>query len=169
MKDSLRQRAVQSGTLLRLFLLFVLLNLLFGAVMLIWDFGIIDELYRADEISAHVAAMTRVQRRVHMVMTATLDVAYPLSYGALFAGVSWKAFPHWPVLALPILLCIPVDVFEGLAQLFILSGSDPWIAVKTIVTPIKLVLFAAGALIAVASALRLFLQRKKARTEGPSL
>ncbi len=141
----------------------LVLTALFGVVMAVWDFAIIDEMYRPDAIRDHVAAMSAEQRRVHAWMTGTLDVAYPFAYGALLGGMALRAFPTKKWLLLPILLCIPADLVEGLSQIMILTGHENWIAVKAIATPVKLVAYATAILIALAGLLTLLWRKKKAR------
>ncbi len=114
----------------------LVMTVLFGVVMLVWDFELIDEMYRADVIAAHVRAMSAEQRTVHAWMTATLDVAYPLAYGAFFLGAALRFFDHrW--LALPALLVVPVDLAEGVTQVLLLNGNMNVLGLKTILTPLK--------------------------------
>ena len=49
--------------------------------MQVWGFLMIDEMFKADQIADHIAAMSAKQRQVHIWTTATLDVLYPLAYG----------------------------------------------------------------------------------------
>lgn len=140
----------------------------FLVVMLVWDFQVIDEVFRRDAILAHVEAMTAEQRRVHAITTATLDVAYPFAYGAFQAGMAYRYLGRWGRWIAPLsLLCIPVDLLEGLAQVLILTGSEGFVGLKTVVTPLKLGLYLpglAGALAAAAIALR---RRLRARSASP--
>lgn len=130
------------------FVLTLILTLGFGVIMYIWQFGIIDEMYIAEDIGAHLQTMTEQQRTVHAWMTGTLDVAYPFAYGAFFIGIALRYFGRFGIyLALPSLLCIPADLTEGLAQVMILTGHEGWMTLKTIATPIKLVLYITGLLI----------------------
>lgn len=129
----------------------------FGVVMQIWDFMLIDEMYDAEQISSHIAAMTDTQKDVHIWTTVSLDVLYPLVYGPLFAGVALKAFgKNGLLLALPSLLCIPADLTEGFAQVMLLSGHADYMGLKTTMTPIKFLLFIPGFLIAIVGAVKLW-------------
>ena len=143
---------------------FVGLNLVFLAVMQGYGFVIIDEMWQPATVAAHVEAMSDTQRRAHAWLTGTADVAYPFAYAALLGGLAVRAFPDHEWLAFPILLCVPVDLIEALSQVMILTGADmdPWLAVKSIATPIKLVLFVAGVLIGLA-ALFVLWRRRRAR------
>ena len=129
----------------------------FGVTMMVWEFKIIDEMYDAQQLAAHIDAMSPKQRQVHAWMTSTLDVLYPLTYASFFVGITTKAFPGkmgvW--LATPSLLCVPADLLEGFAQVMLLNGYDDYLQVKTTATPLKLVLFTTALVIAIASTVRL--------------
>lgn len=140
------QFLTRTNTLWILFALFVLETIGFGIVMAAWEFEIIDEMSDPELIRAHVEAMTQTQRTVHAWMTATLDVAYPLTYGALFTGLTLRAFR--PIFALPAIAVIPTDLVEGVAQVLFLLGNDSLLWIKSFVTPLKLTLFFAALLIA---------------------
>ena len=100
-----------------------------------------------------IAAFTADQRIAHAWITATLDVAYPLAYGLLFAGCTLRFFPNaGKYLALPPLLVIPIDLFEGLIQILALLEISDWLALKAVVTPLKLILLASGLITTVAGA-----------------
>ena len=146
-------------TLWVLFALFVAETLAFGVVMAIWDFTIIDEMYDPEHIREHIAKMSEVQRQAHAWMTATLDVAYPLTYGALFTGMALRTFK--PVFALPALVVIPTDLLEGFVQVQAMLGNGSLIWLKAYVTPAKLVLFTLAILIALA-ALIIEIRRRRA-------
>lgn len=145
------------STLWVLFTVTLILTVLFGVVMQVWGFQLIDEMSNAAQIADHIAAMSAKQKQVHIWATATLDVLYPFAYGCLFAGIALKAFGKaglW--LALPSLLCIPVDLTEGYAQMMLLSGSAEFMALKTTATPIKFALFFGGMGIAVVGLVKLY-------------
>lgn len=134
-------------TLWILFGLFVAETLCFGVVMAIWDFTIIDEMSDPEKIRGHIAEMSEGQRIAHAWMTATLDVAYPLTYGPLFYGLTVKAFR--PVFAIPAVAVVPTDLTEGVIQVLALTGTESVIWLKAYVTPLKLLLFGLAVLIAV--------------------
>lgn len=127
------------------FLATLTLTLIFGIVMQVWDFEVIDEMYVAEEILAHIHAMTHERRMVHFWLTATVDVLYPFVYGGFFIGVALKGFARAGFfLAIPSMLVIPVDLIEGFAQVMLLLGNDGYIHMKVIATPAKLALFFTG-------------------------
>lgn len=134
--------------------------------MYVWGFIIIDELYDAQQITNHIADMSPHQRKIHLVMTATLDVIYPFTYASFFVGVTLKAFPGLWLLAAPSLLCVLFDLVEGYSQVMLLSGHDEYMATKTMTTPVKLFLFATSTMIAIGSVVRLkFGDKRKARQD----
>lgn len=125
------------------------MTLLFGVVMQVWDFVIIDEMFDREQILSHIAAMTEQQRRVHAIMTGTLDVAYPLAYGTFQAGMAYRYLGSWGTWIAPLsLICIPVDLLEGFTQVMLLNGGDYWVDLKVVVTPLKIALFTPGLLFA---------------------
>ena len=144
-------------TLWLLFILFIVETLLFGAVMAYWDFTIIDEMSDPDYIQRHIEEMSAAQRMAHAWMTATLDVAYPLTYGALFVGLALKAFR--PLLAAPAIAVIPTDLAEGLVQVMALTGNGDLLWLKAYLTPAKLALFILAIIIALAALLRMIRAR----------
>lgn len=125
------------------------MTLVFGLVMNAWDFVVIDEMFLRDEILAHVGAIAPEQRQVHATMTATLDVAYPFAYGAFQAGMAYRFLGAPGKWIAPLsLLCIPVDLVEGFAQVMLLTGATEFVDLKVVVTPVKLALYVPGLLFA---------------------
>lgn len=128
----------------------VALSIGFVLVMNHWDFQLIDEMSDPDKIREHLAGMSETQKRVHIWTTGTLDVLYPFAYGGLFAGLALRFFGRYgPYLALPGILVIPVDLAEGLVQIFLLNGNESLITLKAYLTPLKLALFFLALCIAV--------------------
>ena len=144
----------QAKVLWVLFALLVLETLGFVVIMLVWDFHVIDEMSDPVKIKAHIAAMSETQRDVHAVMTATLDVAYPFTYGALFAGLALKVFR--PFFAAPSFLTIPTDLAEGAVQILALNGDMQFLWLKAYLTPLKLILFVSAAMIAIFALIKLW-------------
>lgn len=143
----------KTTTLWTTFAATIVMTVLFGVIMKVWDFTIIDEMSDPAAISAHIDAMTATQRNVHAWMTGTLDVAYPLAYGAFFVGMALRFLGRWRmVLALPGVLVVPVDLLEGVIQILALTGVDSVIWAKAYVTPLKLFLWFAALGVAVLAA-----------------
>lgn len=138
------------------------LTVLFGVVMYVWQFQIIDEMYDAQHIIDHIASMSDLQRRVHSWLTGTVDVAYPFAYAAFFIGVAIKSFGRYGVLlCVPSILCVPADLLEGFAQIMLLNDQENFIGLKVVATPIKLVLFITGLIITLIGLLKLYLEKRR--------
>ncbi len=124
------------------FSLTLILTLIFGVVMYIGEFRIIDEMYSSEDIRRHIANMTPEQRSMHAWLTGTVDVIYPFTYGAFFIGIAMKYFGRFGFwLALPTLVLIMADLTEGFSQIMLLTGDERYMGLKTIATPTKLILY----------------------------
>jgi hypothetical protein len=108
-------------------------------------FEIIDEIYDVETLQRHLAAMTNTQKLVHAWTTASLDVLYPFAYGTLFISLVLKFLGKWgPVLTLPSVVVIPVDLSEGLVQILLLTDKVKLYELKVMLTALKLTLFLFG-------------------------
>ena len=146
-------------TLWILFGFFILQTIGFAVIMFVWDFQVIDEISDPEKVRQHIAGMSAAQKNVHAWTTATLDVAYPLTYGLLFAGMAWRTLK--PVFSIPAIAVIPTDLAEGVVQVLALTGNGELIWLKAYLTPLKLVLFFAAIAIALVA---LWLDRRKKPT-----
>jgi len=133
-----------------LFVVTILLTASFVAVAPMWDLRLLDAISDPDEVRNVLAGMSGAQRTAHAWITATLDVAYPLAYGTFFGAVALHFFPRQDWLALPALLVIPVDLVEGVVQVFALLDITDWVDAKALLTPLKMWLFYAALAVAVA-------------------
>ena len=129
----------------------VLLSLSFAPAAAQFDLVLLDGISSPAIARETLASFSTEQRVAHAWITATMDVVYPLVYGPLFAGVTLLFFPKRRWLALPGLLVIPVDLFEGLVQVLALLEVSDWLGAKALVTPLKLLLFACGLITALAA------------------
>ncbi|NKB33801.1 MAG: hypothetical protein GKR91_11950 [Pseudomonadales bacterium] len=119
----------------------VALTLSFQFIAQRYGLVLLDGLYDPAEVRAAIANMTAQQRSVHVWVTSTLDVAYPIAYGIFFVGTAYKFFPTCgKYLALPALFCVPIDLVEGVIQVLALTTSIDWIQAKAILTPAKFAL-----------------------------
>lgn len=138
----------------------------FVSIMYAYDFVLIDEMWKPDEIRNYIAGFSPEQKRAHIWTTATLDVLYPLTYGSFFVGMALRFYgPAGKLLSMPGVLVIPVDLTEGVIQVMALSGRDEVIVHKAWVTPWKLGLFGAATLITLV-AIAIALWRKFGPTSG---
>lgn len=117
----------------------------FVVVMRLWDFQVIDEVFERQQIIDRIAALSPQQIRVHLWVTTTLDAAFPFVYGLFHAGMALRFLGRWgTVVAVLSLACIPVDLIEGFSQVMLLTGHEGFLTIKTVMTPIKLLLFVPG-------------------------
>ena len=127
----------------------VVLTALFPLVAGYFGLTLLDAVADPTEARALIEELTREQRQAHAWITGTLDVAYPLTYGALFLGATLRFFPRKGVLlAIPILIGVPADFLEGLVQILALTGQVDWLAAKAVLTPVKGGAFVYGAVLA---------------------
>ncbi len=134
--------------------LIVAIALIFGFLAWSPSVGgvILDRLSSVDDTRALLASMTAAQKNSHFWMTLLLDYAFPLTYGAFFAGLALR-FPGriGMVLAVPALLVFGADVSENMVQLLALKGVDGLLFTKEFLTPAKFFLFNIAAVIALSS------------------
>ena len=81
-------RLTGNRTLWALFIIQVLIWVGFVSVMWGYDFILIDEMWKPEEIRDFIGTLSPEQKRAHIWTTATLDVLYPLTYGSFFAGMA---------------------------------------------------------------------------------
>lgn len=133
----------------------IVITFCFPVVTSIWGITLIDPISSPDEVRAVIKGMSEQQRLVHAWTTATLDVAYPLVYGTLFAAVALRFFPTYGgYLALLPLAAIPVDLVEGVVQILALTGTADFVDAKAVITPIKSSLFGFGFFVSIAAWIR---------------
>ena len=127
----------------------VVLTALFPVVAGHFGLTLLDAIADPTEARALIEGLTSEQRQAHAWITGTLDVAYPLAYGALFLGATLRFFPRkGALLAIPILIGVPADFLEGLVQILALTGQVDWLAAKAVLTPVKGGAFVYGAVMA---------------------
>lgn len=127
----------------------LVLTALFPVIAAHFGLTLLDAVADPTEARALIEGLTSEQRQAHAWITGTLDVAYPLAYGALFLGATLRFFPCQGVLlAIPILIGVPADFLEGLVQILALTGQVDWLAAKAVLTPVKGGAFVYGAVLA---------------------
>ena len=127
----------------------LVLTALFPVIAAHFGLTLLDAVADPTEARALIEGLTSEQRQAHAWITGTLDVAYPLAYGALFLGATVRFFPRQGVLlAIPILIGVPADFLEGLVQILALTGQVDWLAAKAVLTPVKGGAFVYGAVMA---------------------
>lgn len=141
---------IKTNTLWILFIATLLLFFTFRIVASHWGFTFIDSISSPTELRNIIYEMSAEQKISHAWATSTLDVAFPIAAGLLFAGVALRFFPKYGIyLALPGFLAIPTDLFEGVIQILALTDTIDLLNLKAIVTPVKAILLLSGLAIAV--------------------
>ena len=123
-----------------------------------WIGGLpLDMMLDGKAAAARLSEMTAEQKRAHIWMSILNDTAYPLAYGAFFAGLIARFSPSsWlPWTALPALMLVLVDFSENAVHIAALTGHTSLLMAKTILTPLKFGLFGLASIIAVSMLLML--------------
>jgi len=155
----------KTATLWTLFAAFLVLSLGMLSWILIHDLHIIDEVSDPEAVIEILRGQTFEQHRAHFWMTLIGDLPYPFAYGLLFAGLILRNFKTYgKYLAIPALLSLPADTIENISQLFILSGNLDGLAIKEIVTPIKLFCWIWGIIFALAALIKGGVQKHRANS-----
>lgn len=138
------QKLARPVVLICLLVVTILLSVSFVLISREFGFRFIDQLWAPGIVLADVGAMTPKQRFIHILSTATLDVAYPLAYGSLLLGLAIRYFRgsgYLEFLILPAILVVPTDIVEGLVQILILNGHYTFLQWKFWLTLLKFGLF----------------------------
>lgn len=132
------------------FVLMVLIGLSFAPVQALIDGKLLDMIATGDAARVRLEEMSAVQKAAHFWATILNDTAYPIAYGAFFAGLAGRFVPaRFRELAmLPALATAIVDLCENTVQALALSGSADLLGLKDVLTPLKFGLFVFSALLA---------------------
>ena len=166
-KSILFTMLTKTNTLWILFIVTLILFFMFRVVSSHWGFAFIDSISSPEELRSLIAGMSAEQKSAHAVATASLDVAFPIFAGLLFAGVALCFYPKYGIyLALPGFLAIPTDLFEGVIQILALTNTADLLDLKAIVTPLKAVLLLSGLGISIIAWLRWVFFKLRAKKEA---
>ncbi|PZD71824.1 hypothetical protein C1752_04485 [Acaryochloris thomasi RCC1774] len=128
---------IQDSVLWTLLIFATLLTFIIPFVARYWKVNLLDLIVSPTKARDTICKMSQNQRKAHLWITATLDVAYPLSYGGLFAGAAMRFFPRGPYLVVPALLAIVMDLTEGGIQILALKSTYDFLDFKRYITPLK--------------------------------
>ena len=112
-----------------------------------YRFGInyLDQEYLDQRVFFILENMSALQASIHLWVTMTLDVIFPLAYGILFFGILSKNLEgKWKFLAVLPLILIAADLTEGIFQIQLLKAETTEMIVvsyKNKITLIKYFLF----------------------------
>ena len=142
---NLQETLSQNRLLWASFIATILLTVAFQIAADMWGLTLIDAISDPEETRLAIASMSSDQNVIHAWITATLDVAYPLAYGALFIGSGYKFYGKWGwIVAAPVYVLVPTDLLEGIVQVLALTDVADWIDAKAVLTPLKTMLFLIG-------------------------
>lgn len=137
----------QDITLWSALILTILLMISIQFVANSYKLTLLDTIANPTKAREQLDHMCARQKKAHVWITATLDVAFPLTYGFLFAAAALRFFPQYGgYLVLPALLVILVDLIEGVIQILALTESNSLklnylLKLKRYITSLKFVLF----------------------------
>ena len=101
----------------------------------------LDLLADSDAVLCQIEGMSLAERRAHGTITSTIDSIYPLLYGALLAGITWRfTSGRWRWLVAPAIIAVVLDFTENRIQVLALMGKTELVGWKEIVTPLKFAL-----------------------------
>ena len=132
--DTLSRTGVLIGSLIAM----IAIGFSFSFVMPELGGALLDMQTSGDTARDLVASWSDDQRRLHIWATAGLDSAYPLAYGAFYAGLLARLAPtRRSLFVLPVLVGVVADFAENAVQVAGLLGATGLLSAKDILTPIK--------------------------------
>lgn len=159
----------KTPVLLTLFGLTVAITISFEAVRASAGSPLLDLLMTGTEAQARLAAMSAEAKQAHFWGTVLNDTAYPIAYGGLFAGLALRFGAPKLIYALPAISSAVVDLCENTVQALALSGTIDWLAAKSVLTPLKSVLVAAAAGLALILMARALWRKLKSTRSEPDV
>ena len=118
-----------------------------GFLFIGYRFGInyLDQEYLDQRVFFILENMSALQASIHLWVTMTLDVVFPLAYGFLFFGILLNNLEgQWRFLAVLPLILIAADLTEGIFQIQLLKAETTEMMIvsyKNKITLIKYFLF----------------------------
>ena len=110
-----------------------------------FEINYLDQEYLDQRIIFILKNMTVLQVSIHLWVTMTLDVIFPIAYGFLFFGILLSNLEgQWKFLAVRPLILIAVDLTEGIFQIQLLKAETTEMMIvsyKNKITLIKYFLF----------------------------
>ena len=110
-----------------------------------FEINYLDQEYLDQRVLFILENMSALQTSIHLWITMTLDVIFPLAYGFLFFGILLNSFEgQWRFLAVLPLILIVADLTEGIFQIQLLKAETTEMMIvsyKNKITLIKYFLF----------------------------
>ena len=85
----------------------------------------LDLMFSLEKENDHVYKLTPVQAKNHLIVTCSLDIIIPISYGISLGGLALQLSPTHSVLALlPVLLAVLFDYCENITIIIALKKRE---------------------------------------------
>ena len=130
------------------------------------DGPLLDTLLTGAEARLRLGDMTPQQVRIHLIGSATIDMLFPIAYGALFSGCLYRYGGSWrmPFATIP-LIGATFDIMENSVHILALVNGPDLLDVKPALTGPKFVfaLIAVGCVIVVMTSKLCRLWRDRSR------
>ncbi|MEO0435447.1 MAG: hypothetical protein AAF098_00925 [Pseudomonadota bacterium] len=142
----------KTWVLITLFIAMLAIGYSFSLVMPAVGGVLLDTLFTSEEVLARLGEMSAGQKRVHLLATIVIDTAYPLAYGGLMLGLTWRfagLLRNWFIIA-PLAVMF-VDFAENLVQALALVDNTALLSLKDFLTPAKFGLFAVAVVLVLVS------------------
>lgn len=139
MPSALNKQLTKTSILWALWAIATVLIVVSDLVKYYWQLELVDGISNPDQARLLVTALTENQRTGHIWFTATIDVLLPFFVALMLVSVTLKHFPKYGrYLAIPPLLAVPIDYFEGVIQLLVLTDTVDLLVFKAYSTPVKI-------------------------------
>jgi len=160
----MHQRLTDNKTLWVVFVASLLITFLFPVLAAQTGLVFLDGLSDPADARSLISSWTDEQRGLHALITATLDVLYPLVYGAWFAGSALCFYSRAGVwLAWLFAVLVGVDLLEGVVQVLALLDIADVLAAKQVLTPAKFLLFFVGLAVVAGGWMLWFIKRLRGK------
>ena len=145
-----------------LFILCIITLFITRYLVNVWELSLLDEIYSLDDVRNVLNKMSEEQKVAHIWITATLDLIYPVIFGALLAGLTLRLLPKYGLyLVGPAIIGVFLDLSENVVQILALLDFHSLLGAKAILTPGKMALFLVAFLIVIIGFLKWLLLKIK--------
>ena len=124
----------------------------FGWALETWQTPLLDSLWNPQRVSEQLERVMsdEAHRRQHILISTTLDVAFPIGVGGFLHALTRRTFkcPPWNWRTWPALAFILADLIEGGVHVAMLNSVAGLIPAKCVITMTKYALVNIAALIA---------------------
>ncbi len=142
---TLFEQLKQTRTLWILFVIAVPLIFLSKWSVSYWELMLLDGISDPAAARTLLRELTPLQNQGHLWFTTTLDVILPFAAAGLFASAALNFFGKFGLyLAIIPLFAVPLDLTEGVVQVFALTNTADFLDIKAYTTPVKSMCYKIG-------------------------